>query len=236
MRDLIRFVEPRVEAAPPVAECDCSDGLLDEALQRVEALERSLDTGREEHAHMSRRLERLERQLGALLAARTESRDDLAGTQHTEHQRLSRQARTLVEQNFVNFARRYADKCQRAVKRPERERIPYVISLLSKQLFVPDPPSGRSIQRKLHLPENDGGHIEAAVTSLRGTCSELATSIHRAGLRHTWDFTHEVGTAIVPSKQEVWPACDPADRIAFAMSPAYVVDGRVYGRQYVYTV
>ncbi|WP_328380593.1 hypothetical protein OHB13_37945 (plasmid) [Streptomyces sp. NBC_00440] len=229
-------MEPRVEATPLMAECACSDGPLDEALQRVEALERSIDAGRQEHANMSQRLERLERQLGVLLAARTESRADLAGTQHTEHQKLSRQARTLVEQNFVNFARRYADKCQQAVKRPERERIPYVIGLLSKQLFTQDPQPGRAIQRKLHLPENDGGHIEAAVTALRDTCSELATSIHRAGLRHAWDFTHEAGTVIVPSKQEVWPTCDPARPIAFAMSPAYVVDGRVYGRQYVYTV
>lgn len=43
------------------------------------------------------------------------------------------------------------------------------------------------------------------------------------------------GAPIVRNREEPWPTCDPLRPVRFPMGPAYVVDGRVYGLQGVYT-
>ncbi|MFD3522207.1 hypothetical protein [Streptomyces sp. NPDC058653] len=207
---------------------------LDKALDRIDALERTVKAGEHEHTELRGRLDRLERQLGAVLAAQTASRDDLAGAKHSDHQSLARQTRTLIEQKFLNFARRYADKCGSAANRPERERVPFLISLLCREFFAEQLQSARRIQRNLHLPEADG-HIESALTALRGHCSDLTANIHRAGLNHTWDFSGSAGVIVTSTKQEAWPSCDANGLVRFVISPAYIVNNRVYCRQYVYT-
>ncbi|MEI5100940.1 hypothetical protein RB200_23370 [Streptomyces sp. PmtG] len=197
-------------------------------------LEKAVKAGEQQHTQMRRRLDRLERQLGVLLAAHTEKRTDLAGTQHCEHQALARRTRTIIEQGMYSFARRYADRCAIVFHREERERAPYLVGLLCRLLLTNDLPPAREIQRSLHLADDDG-HIEAGLITLRGKCSELARHVHRAGLHHEWDFDHAEGAPVVPERQEPWPACDPLQPVRFLMSPAYMVDGRVYGLQIVYT-
>ncbi|MFB8037512.1 hypothetical protein ACFC5Z_32185, partial [Streptomyces sp. NPDC056004] len=87
------------------------EALLDQALEGLALLEKAVKAGGQERTQMHRRLDRLERQLGVLLAAHTENRIDLAGTQHCEHQGLARRTRTLIEQNTYAFVRRYAERC-----------------------------------------------------------------------------------------------------------------------------
>ncbi|MFK0141337.1 hypothetical protein [Streptomyces murinus] len=213
---------------------ECSDELLHAALDRVEQLERTAKAAEREHGELRRRLARLERQLGALLAARTEQRDDLAGVEHSDHQDIARRFRTLIEQRFQNFARRYADKSVHTMDRPERERVTRLISLLSTQVFTDAIPLSPGIRRELGLPE-EGGHIEQAIANVRRDGCDLAERIHRAGLSHRWDFEHRAGVPLDPARQEAWPSCDSQAPVRFVISPAYVVNGVVYCPQYVYT-
>ncbi|WP_128802547.1 MULTISPECIES: hypothetical protein [unclassified Streptomyces] len=236
------FLNPFREASEdsPAAGIEWADeeeplqALLDHALVRIDQLEKSAKVGEQEHGQLRRRLDRLERQLGVLMAARTEERDDLPGAKHGEHQALARRYRTLVEQSLLNFARRYAERCDRVMDHPERERGYRLMGLLSEQLFTDDLQSSREMVRRLHLPEGDG-HIENALTTLRGHCSELAVEIHRAGLHHSWDMECTPGAALDPARQEQWPSCDEGTPVLFVMAPAYVVNGRAYCLQYVYT-
>ncbi|MFB7852669.1 hypothetical protein ACFC34_37430 [Streptomyces sp. NPDC056053] len=228
----MQFQEPFYAIGPEPSLDD--EVLLDQALERIALLEETAKEGERCHAQMRRRLDRLERQLGTLLAAHTENRTDLAGTQHYEHQNLARRTRTLIEQNMYAFARRYAERCDLVLHRDNRERAPYLVALLCRLLLTDDLLPAREMQRSLHLPDDDG-HIEAGLIALRGECSELAGQIHRAGLRHEWDFNHTEGTPVIPGRQEPWPTCDPLQPVRFLMGPAYVVDGRLYGLQTVYT-
>lgn len=235
------FQEPHAWPQPTGSPCTIepeslldAEALLDQALERIASLEEVIKAGEQQHTQMRRRLDRLERQLGHLLAAHTENRTDLAGTQHYEHQSLARRTKTLVEQNLYAFARRYAERCDLVLHRPSRERAPYLVGLLCRSLLTDNPPSAKEIQRELHLVD-DRGHMETALIGLRGLCSELSGQISRAGLRHEWNFDHTEGAPIIPDKQEPWPACDARQRVRFLMAPAYVVDGRVYGLQVVYT-
>lgn len=238
----MEFLGPRREVPEVSPAADIEWGyeeespqeLLDQALVRIDQLEKSAKTGEHEHGQLRRRLDRLERQLGALMAARTAERDDLPGAEHGKHQALARRYRTLVEQRLLNFARRYAERCDRVMDHSPRERSYRLMGLLSQQLFIDDLKSSREIVRRLHLPEGDG-HIESALTTLRGHCSELATEIHRAGLRHSWDMECKPGVALDPARQEQWPSCDQGAPVLFVVAPAYVVNGRSYCLQYVYT-
>lgn len=239
---MMQFLSPRREVPEdsPAAgiewghEEEPLQELLDQALVRIDQLEKSAKVGEHEHGQLRRRLDRLERQLGALMAARTAERDDLPGAEHGEHQALARRYRTLVEQRLLNFARRYAERCDRVMDHSERERCYRLMGLLSQQLFTDDLKSSREIVRRLHLPEGDG-HIESALTTLRGHCSELAAEIHRAGLHHSWDMQCKPGVALDPARQEQWPSCDQGAPVLFVVAPAYIVNGRSYCLQYVYT-
>jgi hypothetical protein len=237
---IFRSAEPAAPEVSPTPEVEWEDEeypqqeLLDEALLRIEQLEQSVKAGEHEHGQLRRRLDRLERQLGSVMAARTDERDDLSGAEHGKHQALARRYRTLIEQRLLNFARRYAARCSRVMDYPERERDYRLMGLLSELLFTDDLKSSREMARCLHLPEGDS-HIENGLAALRGHCSDLAAEIHRAGLHHRWDTAYTPGVALDPARQEQWPSCDERAPVLFVMAPAYVVGGRPYCLQYVYT-
>jgi hypothetical protein len=210
------------------------ESALEQVLRRIGQLERAVEVGAEQHTQMRRSIDRLERQVGVLLAARLEGRNDLAAAPHGDHQILARRFRTLIEQNFLTFARRYARRCDRVLDRPAAEQTARLISLLSRQLFTGTLPTSRDTIRSLRLPEHDG-HVEAAITVLRGHCADLATDIQRVGLDHAWDFTAFSGTPVDPTRQDVWATCDARAPVSFVMSPAYLVNGRMYCPQLVFT-
>ncbi|MFG2370473.1 hypothetical protein ACGFY9_03210 [Streptomyces sp. NPDC048504] len=230
--------QARNSLAPPSARRATYDafpeGPLEQALRRIGQLEQAVKAGEQQHTQMRRSIERLERQLGVLLAARLEGRDDLAAAPHGDHQTLARKFRTLIEQNFLTFARRYSSRCDRVLDRPATEQTARLISLLSQQFFTDALPASRDTIRFLRLPEGDG-HIETAITTLRGHCSDLATRIHRAGLDHAWDFAAPSGAPADPTRQDVWTTCDARAPVGFVMSPAYLVNGRIYCPQLVFT-
>ncbi|MFK0180515.1 hypothetical protein ACIQVR_31600 [Streptomyces xanthochromogenes] len=203
-------------------------------MDRLDQVEKTAATTTRELTHVRERLDRAERQLGALLAARTDQRNDLVGVEHGRHQDIARRARALIEQRFLNLARRYADASAHTMDRPERERAPYLISLLCRQLLTDHPLSSAAICRELRLPDH-GGHTEQAIASLRSDCSLLVNRIHQAGLEHRWDFRLTSRSRLESPRQEAWPTCDPHDPALFVVSPAYVVKDIVYCPQYVYT-
>ncbi|MFJ5712839.1 hypothetical protein [Streptomyces sp. NPDC093105] len=206
---------------------------LETAHQRIAALEFEVRRGAAEHQRMWQHINRLERELGNLLAARLDRRDDLAGTQHCEHQELARQTRTMVEQQFQNFARQYSNGTDLARHRPNRERTAYLMSQLIRLLLDKRPASSWSIQQSLRL-EGDPG-IEAAINRLRTECIDLVERIAKTGLAHEWSYASTTGAPLDPERQEAWASCDPEAPVSFVVAPAYLVDGRIYSRQLVYT-
>ncbi|WP_381553092.1 hypothetical protein [Streptomyces eurythermus] len=209
------------------------DEELETAHQRIAALEFEMRRGATEHQRMWQHINRLERQLGGLLAAQLERRGDLAGAQHCEHQELSRQTRTLVEQKFQNFSRQYSDRTDLARHRPNRERTAFLMSQLIRHLLDKRPASSWSIQQSLRLADDPG--TEAAINRLRTDCVALANRITKIGLPHEWSYTYTAGAPLDPERQEAWASCDPEAPVSFVVAPAYLVDGRIYGRQLVYT-
>lgn len=183
---------------------------------------------------MWQHIDSLERQLGNLLATRLDGRGDLAGTQHCEHQEFARQTRTLVEQKFQNFSRQYSDRTDLTRHRPKRERTAYLMSQLIRLLLDKRPASSWSIQHTLRLVGDPG--IEAAINRLRNECIALAERIAKTGLAHEWSYNCTTGAPLDPERQEAWASCDPEEPVSFVVAPAYLVDGRIYSRQLVYTV
>ncbi|MFE4659206.1 hypothetical protein ACFRFJ_21255 [Streptomyces hydrogenans] len=218
--------------APP-APAPSIEEQLQTADQRIATLEFEARRGAAEHQRMWEHISRLERQLGGLLAAQLDRRDDLAGTQHCEHQELARQARTLVEQKFQNFSRQYGDRTDLDRHRPNRERTAYLMSQLIRLLLDKRPASSWSIQHALRLAEDPGS--ETAINRLRTECVALAERIAKTGLTHEWSYTHTTGVPLDPERQEAWTTCDPEADVCFVVAPAYLVDGRIYSRQLVYT-
>ncbi|WP_157875561.1 hypothetical protein [Streptomyces sp. CNQ431] len=206
---------------------------LEVARQRIAALEFQVRRGATEHQRMWQHINRLERQLGSLLAAQLDQRGDLAGTQHCEHQELSRQARTLVEQQFQNFSRQYSDRTDIARHRPNRERTALLMSKLIQHLLDKAPASSWSIQQSLRLADSPG--IEAAINRLRTECVALTERIAKIGLAHEWSYAYTAGAPLAPERQDIWASCDPEAPVSFVVAPAYLVEGRIYGRQLVYT-
>ncbi|QLE75247.1 hypothetical protein FGW37_29860 [Streptomyces rectiverticillatus] len=218
----------------PPAPVPSTKEALETALQQIDALEFEVRRGATEHQRMWAHISRLERQLGTLLAAQLDRRDDLAGTQHCEHQELSRQTRTLIEQQFQNFARQYSDRTDLDTDRPRRERTAHLMSMLIRQLLDKRPASSWSIQQSLRLGEDPG--IEAVINRLRTDCVTLTERISKVGLAHEWGYAHAVGAPLDSGRQEAWASCDPDAPISFLVAPAYLVNGRIYSRQLVYTV
>ncbi|MEU6647254.1 hypothetical protein ABZ863_32665 [Saccharomonospora sp. NPDC046836] len=161
---------------------------LEVARQRIEVLEFQVRRGAAEHQRMWQHISRVERQLGTLLAAQLDQRGDLAGEQHCEHQELSRQTRTLVEQQFQNFSRRYSDRADVARNRPNRERTAFLMSKLTQYLLTKRPASSWAIQQSLRL--GDDPDIEAAINRLRTDCVALTERIAKIGLAHEWSYTY----------------------------------------------
>ncbi|MEW2313370.1 hypothetical protein AB0918_32810 [Streptomyces sp. NPDC006864] len=217
---------------PPVV-VPTTEEALEAALQRIGTLEFEVGRGAAEHQRMWSHISRLERQLGTLLASQLDQRDDLAGTRHCEHQELARQTRTLIEQQVQNFARQYSDRTDLAPHRPRRERTAYLMSVLTRQLLDKRPASSWSIQQTLRLAEEPA--TEAAINRLRTGCVDLMERIVQAGLSHEWNYDHVAGKHLDLDRQEAWGACDPKAPVSFLVAPAYLVNGRVYGRQLVYT-
>lgn len=218
----------------PPAPVPNTEEALEHALQRIGALEFQVERGAAEHERMWAHINRLERQLGTLLAAQVDRRDDLAGTRHCEHQELAQQTRTLIEQQCQNFARRYCDRSDLARNRPHRQRTAYLMSLLIRQLLDTEPASSWSIQQALRLAGISG--IEAAINRLRTDCVALTERIAKVGLTHEWGYDYTAGKPLDPDRQEAWASCDPDASVSFLVAPAYLVGGRIYGRQLVYTV
>ncbi|MFD6113771.1 hypothetical protein ACFWG0_27185 [Streptomyces yangpuensis] len=208
--------------------------LLEQAHERISQLEKGRAAGEREHTELRQRIDRLERQLSKVLAASMNSRTDLAGPQHSDHQALAQRTKRLIEQDIHPFARRYAERCGELWAKNRHQRTPYLVGQLSRLLFAEIPAAPHSIVRTLGFVDSDG-YIEASLQSLHTQVSQLAADIRAAGLRHEWDFSFTAGRPLAPERQEAWPACSPHAVPAFLMAPGYVVDGRVYGLQIVYT-
>ncbi|MFB7049606.1 hypothetical protein ACFCX7_26085 [Streptomyces microflavus] len=122
----------------------------------------------------------------------------------------------------------------RAAASLNHPRTAYLMSLLIRQLLDTEPASSWSIQQALRLAGIPG--IEAAINRLRTDCVALTERIAKVGLTHEWGYDYTAGKPLDPDRQEAWASCDPDASVSFLVAPAYLVGGRIYGRQIVYTV
>ncbi|MCJ0869167.1 hypothetical protein [Streptomyces sp. AP-93] len=195
--------------------------------QRVERIEQSCTS-------LQHRQKKLESKIDNLLAARTRERPDLATSNHSTHQVIATDYRAVVEQRIQGLARSQVAGSRMMGRYSDRQIIPRFIGLLCEQLFT----QGVLLQSP-HIQRNLGLASDALavgpIDSVRGVCQELRHRSRQAGLAAVWDFTYTRGVALNHDMQEPWPSCDPRAPVRFVVAPAYMVDDRVFARQYVYT-
>ncbi|GFH67443.1 hypothetical protein Srut_39570 [Streptomyces rutgersensis] len=184
----------RPDRGPDALPAPSIDEELEAPRQRIAAPEFQVRCGAAEHQRMWQHLNRVERQLGSLLAAQLDQRGDLAGAQHCEHQDLYRHIRTLVEQQFQNLSRQYSDRTDLTRHRPNRERTAFLMSKLIRCLLDKAPASSWSVQQTLRLADAPG--IEAAINRLRTDCVALTARIAKIGLAREWSHTCTAGAPL----------------------------------------
>ncbi|MFE7559038.1 hypothetical protein [Kitasatospora sp. NPDC057500] len=207
---------------------------LDLRLLKLEQITHRLERNQNE---LNGSLRKLEGRVNTLLAARTRDRADLATSSHSAHQTIALNYRALVEQRVQAFARGEFKHSRHTARWPERQQLPRFISELSRHLFyaagtliplVPDLRAALGVSR-------DSDTSNESLRKLRSECVSLGKRAEEAGLHAHWDFTCTNGAALDAERQEPWSPCDPNNPVRFAVAPAYVVEGQVYARQYVYT-
>ncbi|WP_405423857.1 hypothetical protein [Streptomyces erythrochromogenes] len=207
---------------------------LDLRILRLEQLGQRLERNQTDLVGSFRKLEG---RVNTLLAARTRDRADLATNSHNTHQTIALAYRALVEQRVQAFARAEFRHSRHNDRWHERQRLPRFIAELSKHLFygnggriplVPELRTALGLSR-----DSDTGN--ESLRTLRSECLTLGKRTETAGLHAYWDFTCSSDAALDSERQEPWSPCDPNDPVRFVVAPAYVVEGQVYARQYVYT-
>ncbi|MFJ9710843.1 hypothetical protein [Streptomyces sp. NPDC101234] len=73
------------------------------------------------------------------------------------------------------------------------------------------------------------------INRLRTDRVTLTERIAKVGLAHEWSYAHTAGVPLDPGRQEARASCDSDAPISFLVAPAYLVNGRIYSRQLVYT-
>lgn len=144
---------------------------------------------------------------------------------HLVHHGIADDYRRMVEQQVRDLALRLgaARGARAAAQR---------VAALCGVLFTDAGPDEAGLERLL------GGGQSPDVLDRATRTFEAARALHVRILatrhRFTWD-ARVTSPVLVAGRQAPWGACDGADPVAFVVAPAYVVEGRVYGPQLVYT-
>ncbi|MGW1607451.1 hypothetical protein [Streptomyces eurythermus] len=180
-------------------------------------------------------MERLERRLAAALAAFARQQPGMASDEHANHQRIAHDFTVLVEHRLYALARAAVGTStlhvpSHAGAAPDLWFLGVVTSALFQQRPHPD-----SLRGALQLDRAGTYTLASRIEYAYTRALELWDQASATGLDFAWNFTVAAGELLDTSRQEPWPS-RPADLPAqFLVSPAYLVENRVYVRQRLYT-
>ncbi|MEV4820531.1 hypothetical protein [Micromonospora sp. NPDC049274] len=174
-------------------------------------------------------VERLDEGLAETLSRATEARNDLSDGRHRGHLDLRQKYRLFLEQQVAPAAMKECLAHPRHGYRPERvARFAADICVAVFRL------SEERLQNLLKLPYKSSGWGDTAKSLARGA-EEIELAADRLDLQFCWDFYFRPHSPIDEQWQEPWGSCDPGCPVRFVVSPAYVVEGRIFARQLVFT-
>jgi hypothetical protein len=159
--------------------------------------------------------------------SRQRTADRLTSGDYIVHQEISKRYRDLIGQQLLDVAAQAGPDGRFAEAR--------IRAGLARALFQP-----ASVQ---HGPEHAFTELSQNVVtmpadrfrSLWVTAEGIQHDAMTSGHSHSWVFDAEPGAAVNPVLQEPYEGCDPEDPVLFVVAPAYVVNGKVYVRQLVFT-
>ena len=149
---------------------------------------------------------------------------------HTAQTYVASQIEAFIDQDLLALA--MATLPYFTSRSPRREWPARLIGRFSADLF----------RRSNELSINTLGLPRRAQNDLREQASTVIAEVRRfiEGAQATqlpfhWDYQFRAGRLLDHKWQQAWGPCDPALPVKFLVTPAYVVDGRIYLRQKVYT-
>ena len=195
-------------------------GLAAELLDGYLAMTQRLGHVEASVSQMQEDLAALDDRQSRQLAGIDEQRIDVSDDRHVAQLSIGRQYANFVEQDLFSLAREeitfyYSQS-------PRREWIARLIGSMCAELFRigchPD----------LHAKSDQRRAVLGRAVEIRGRADSMGLSYH-------WDFYFKPGRQLDETWQQPWGRSDPAHPAKFLVAPAYVVDGTIYHRQWVYT-
>jgi hypothetical protein len=171
-------------------------------------------------SQMQNDLDVLDERQSNQLAIVDAERSDASDGRHVSHLEVGRRYASFVEQDLFGLAREEVSGYRS--RSPRREWIPRIISSMCAELF--------RVGCDPDLRVKSGHGYEAL-----NHAADIRAMADRAGLSYHWDFYFKVGRQLDDKWQQAWGRCDSAHPVKFIVAPAYVVDGMIYHRQWVYT-
>jgi len=183
--------------------------------QRISHVEASMSQMQEDITVLD---DRQSRQLAMIDSERT----DVSDNRHVAQLDIARQYVSFVEQDLFSLAREEIVVSFRS-RSPRHEWIARLIASVCAGLFrVGSDPV-------LLVKSTQHDRVLARARDIRSQADRLNLGYH-------WDFYFKPGRQLDEAWQQPWGRCDPAHATKFLVAPAYVVDGTLYQRQWVYTV
>lgn len=181
----------------------------------------------EAQAQILQRLDEHERRLTALSRAKTQDR--LVSDTYLAHQEIRAEIDNLADQILTDIAARFVQADG------EREEAA-VIGRLARQLLQPGDQMPAADELARHMAE--AGHPGVGPDDLRSACvaaSRIRSRAAATGHAVTWDYDLAEGAHLDSARQRPFSRCDAGAPAAFVVMPGYVVDGKVYVKQRVFT-
>ncbi|NJP43277.1 coiled-coil domain-containing protein [Actinacidiphila epipremni] len=181
----------------------------------------------EAQAQILQRLDEHERRLTALSRAKTQDR--LVSDAYLAHQEIRAEIDNLADQILTDIAARFVQADG------EREEAA-VIGRLARQLLQPGDQMPAADELARHMAE--AGHPGVGPDDLRSACvaaSGIRSRAAATGHAVTWDYDLAEGARLDSARQRPFSRCDAGAPAAFVVMPGYVVDGKVYVKQRVFT-
>jgi hypothetical protein len=174
-------------------------------------------------------LNELENRLGRVLADITTGRADLQDESHILHIELASDYHSLIMQWMQRIARKIIGTRSRGSL---AHALGQQVADFSDYLFRGTQPDIDGLLSSLGKIDPE---IYELALSMCKRASDLRRRISDIGVHHEWDFRTETSGVLSEERQEAWLTCDPTEPISFVVAPAYLVQGRVFGKQLVAT-
>jgi len=204
-----------------VDRLDMSERRYSEFESMLGVVYRKITTVEDRQVDLDNRLRTLQRLL-------TEQRGDVTKEESLVHLGLAREYTVLVTQRLLHLAHQLVEENQ-----AERSlKVAQAVAKLCHLLFRPHPARSRDVLNSFRLAKDHS--LAASVDQITGATLNLRQQANQTPDRITWDFAVELDSR-VHDGQRTWGSCDPSHPVRFVVAPAYLVNGRIFSPQLVYT-